>query len=402
MARFHVTRFSYLLVIVLATLVLGTGTIRAMTLSNCGSWTVASSPNAGADDVLYGAAAVPGTNQIWSVGRFDGSDGFYHTLTELWDGSSWSLVPSPNVANTNNLLNGVAVLSVSDVWAVGLSNSDGIHPGLTLIEHWNGSSWSIVSSPNPTDFNFMNAVAAISTNDVWAVGDYENNKGIYKTLTEHWDGTSWSIIASPSHGDFDSLQGATAIATNNVWAVGSFSKQRTQTLIEHWDGSTWSIVSSPNVGKGVSHDNYLEGVTAVSGNANDIWAVGKYYNPGTPHGYHTLVEHWDGSSWKVVKSPDPGGMGGNPILYAVAAVSASDVWAVGYSINPNAAYLTLIVHWDGSNWSVVPSPNPGGEANGDASVLYGVAAASAHNVQAVGYYQTGVFIPTVTLAESYC
>jgi hypothetical protein len=372
---------------------------------NCGSWNVAPSPNAGADDILSGVAPVPGTQQFWAVGRYDGSDGFYHTLTEHRGGRNWSIVPSPSVGNSNNVLNGVGVVSANDVWAVGLYNSDGIHPGLTLTEHWNGTSWTIVSSPSPTDFNFMNAVAGISANDVWAVGDYENNKGIYKTLTEHWDGTSWSIIPSPSRGDFDSLQSLAAISANNVWVVGSYyntRRQQTQTLIEHWDGTSWSIVSSPNVGKGEVHDNYLVGVAAVSGNASDIWAVGKYYNPGTPHGYHTLVEHWDGSSWRVVKSPDPGGMGGNPILYAVAAVSASDVWAVGYFINPNAAYLTLIVHWDGSNWSVVPSPSPGGEANGDASVLYGVAAASAHDVQAVGYYQTDAFIPTVTLAESYC
>jgi hypothetical protein len=83
------------------------------------------------------------------------------------------------------------------------------------------------------------------------------------------------------------------------------------------------------VGKGASHDNYLVGVAAVSGNASDIWSVGKYYNPGTPHGYHTLVEHWDGSSWRVVKSPDPGGMGGNPILYAVAAASSHNVQGRG-------------------------------------------------------------------------
>src|SRR6185312_16572230 len=174
MKRFQVTRLSYLLVIALATLLLGGGTVNAMVPLSCGSWNVVSSPSPGGDDVLFGAAAVPGTNQIWSVGRFDGSDGFYHTLTELWDGSSWSLVPSPNVANTNNLLNGVALVSASDVWAVGLSNSDGIHPGLTLIEHWNGTSWTIVSSPSPTDFNFFNAVAGASANDVWAVGDYEN------------------------------------------------------------------------------------------------------------------------------------------------------------------------------------------------------------------------------------
>ena len=146
-----------------------------------------------------------------------------------------------------------------------------------------------------------------------------------------------------------------------MWAVGSYyntSRQQTRTLIEHWDGTSWSIVSSPNVGKGEVHDNYLVGVAAVSGNASDIWAVGKYYNPGTPHGYHTLVEHWDGTSWSVVASPDPGGPGGNPILYAVAAVSASDVWAVGFT-GSRTQQQTNVLHWDGSTWTRVPAPSPG-------------------------------------------
>ena len=244
-------------------------------------------------------------------------------------------------------------------------------------------------------------MAAISANDVWAVGAYVNSKQIYQTLTEHWNGSSWSIIPSPSQGEEDILTGVTAISSNDVWTVGSYyntHRSQVQTLIEHWGGTSWSMVSSPNIGKGNKDDNHLRGVTAVS--ASDIWAVGEYNS--TTLGLQALIEHWNGSSWSLVKSPSLGGSGENPILYAAAAVSTSDVWAVGFYNNTNGAWLTLIEHWNGSKWSVVPSPSPGGLNFENYSVLYGVAALSAHDVQAVGYYDTSDTTPSYSLIELYC
>src|SRR5205823_11017357 len=92
-----------------------------------------------------------------------------------------------------------------------------------------------------------------------------------------------------------SLSGVTAVSTNDVWAVGSSTQNGTaynfpRTLIEHWNGTTWSVISSPNVGSGW---NLLSGVTAVS--ANNVWAVG-YYQQGTSTTapYASLTQHWDG------------------------------------------------------------------------------------------------------------
>src|SRR5207253_7101542 len=87
--------------------------------------------------------------------------------------------------------------------------------------------------------------------------------------------------------------------------------------------------------------------------ATDVWAVGFYGPFSGPT--HTLVEHWDGTSWSVVPSPDPSASGS--ILYGITAVSANDVWAVGdYPYGSAGGHVTLTEHWDGSSWSVVPSP----------------------------------------------
>src|SRR5262249_7387823 len=143
----------------------------------------------------------------------------------------------------------------------------------TLTEHWNGTAWSVVPSPNVgAGHNYLNAVAAVAANDVWAVGNTLTDSSNDSTLIEHWDGSSWTVVPCPNPGaTFNSLGSTTALAANNIWAAGSSSDDgnNSQTLIVHWDGAAWSAVSSPNVGAG---RNYLSDMAAV--NANDIWAVG--------------------------------------------------------------------------------------------------------------------------------
>ncbi len=130
-------------------------------------------------------------------------------------------------------------------------------------------------------------------------------------------------------------------------------------MTEHWNGSAWSIVASPNIG---SVDNELFGVVSIA--PNDAWAVGE---EASGSDYHTLTEHWNGSTWSVVPSPDPDSSAGyNPELTGVAALANNDVWAVGYyegSQNSNKDYITLIEHWNGAQWAIVDSPNPGSASN---------------------------------------
>src|SRR5205823_12238319 len=123
----------------------------------------------------------------------------------------------------------------------------------------------LVSSPSPgpiSKYDFLVGVAAISTNNVWAVGYYDNGYGL-KTLIEHWDGMQWKLVSSPNHpgSSGDSLNGVIAISTTDIWAVGSYtsSSGNAQTLTEHWNGTQWSMVASPNFG---SHYNFLYAGTA--------------------------------------------------------------------------------------------------------------------------------------------
>src|SRR5205807_495772 len=114
----------------------------------------------------------------------------------------WSAVKSPNLNFQNNELTSISALSANDIWAVGNAWDGSIDvqgaPQLTLIEHWNGKKWSIIPSPDPSAykpylFNNLYGVTAISTNNVWAVGEVYYTQ-VPSPLIEHWNGTRWSVV----------------------------------------------------------------------------------------------------------------------------------------------------------------------------------------------------------------
>ncbi|HEY2713763.1 MAG TPA: hypothetical protein VGI60_14710 [Chthoniobacterales bacterium] len=320
-------------------------------------WQVISSPNGprGINE-LHGVSALT-ENDVWAVGESSDTERVTSvTLVEHWNGTQWLVIPSPNPSSTQNAFNAVAAAAANDVWAVG---SASVGPNPILIEHWNGTAWSVVPNPpSSKPITDLTALAVVSANDVWAVGigTVEDELG---TATLHWDGTAWSVVPSPNVVPEvnNTLAGVTAIASNDVWAVGTqqpTSLTDPHTLILHWDGSQWSIVPSPNFG-GSTVGNHLVAASGVS--SNDVWAVGS-----SEAG--TLTEHWDGSRWSVVATPGNGSE--FPIaLYGVVALASSNVWNVGEQLACSSCGLsqTLTERWNGRKWAVASSPNVGSDHN---------------------------------------
>ena len=268
------------------------------------------------------------------------------TSTSRENCGNWNIVSSSTSTYPNNILSAVTALSAKNVWAVGYSSGKSGAFHKTLIEHWDGVQWSLISSPNPGVSSHLSGVAALSAKNVWAVGysTMSRTNGITNVLIEHWNGTQWNIVPSPNAGSPSVLFGVAALSAKNVWAVGSYyNGSHNQALIEHWDGVQWSIISNPNEG------NQLSGIAAIT--ANDIWAVGE----GATSGNQALIEHWDGTQWSIISSPSPDGL---DQLFGVTALSTNDVWAVGSTFNNGATlFNTLIEHWDGTQWTIVSSPN---------------------------------------------
>lgn len=349
-------------------------------------WNTLASPRIGEEGNLL-AVTAQSANDVWAVGQYEDVDSVEHTLTERWDGSQWTNVASPSPGRKYNVLTGVSAVSANDVWAVGHQiGADGVT--MQLIEHWDGTTWSVVSAPVASKTSSdLTGVAGLAANNVWAVGSFAVAASTStpsaplsrRPLIEHWDGTAWSVVSAPvppraqnEATVSDTLNAVTALSATNIWAVGGG-------WTEHWDGHAWSIVQSDN-------PYVLTGVSAVS--ANDIWAVGSGTNDnvvGCAGPSFILSEHWDGSRWSGVPVAIPSQQAVNSIsLTSVAAVSTHDVWAVGgiSSIlmgDRRPAYTPVIEHWDGTAWRVVTGPS-------DVTTrgLTGVAASSGGTVWAVG------------------
>lgn len=372
-----------------------------------GSWQKISSPNvSGATLVsneLLGVTAVS-ENDVWAVGWAQDPNGpsfTKRTLIQHFDGSLWSIVPSPNPpADTISKLHAVSAASTNDVWAVGSSHNGG-PPARTIIEHWDGTLWSIVPSPSPdSQLNELHGIAALSANNVWAVGyrGGTRNETPLETLILHWDGVSWRQVPSPNiAGGANQLSGITAISANDIWAVGSAGGAP---LTMHWDGNAWSVVPV-RVSSGLSTERF----TAVSGTAaNDVWVVGQGKGIFTNQTFAT-IRHWNGNHWseKVchaasASNPPDSYEGGGPDAYftGVAAAASNDVWAVGaLGSGP------MILHWDGRAWTTVTHPR----AFPNAAVLRAVATSRGGSAWGVGleiqFDSSGSVTPNRTLINSY-
>jgi len=348
-------RFAVLVLAFLCLLIVPLGSARSSGLGNLPAWGTEPSPNAGFPQNAFAGVSALSATDAWAVGRY-AAGGFDHPqpLVEHWNGGGWSSVSVP--WNQESELLGVAAVSANDVWMVGGYQSS----GSALIAHWNGTSITEVTHPNPGQFNRLYAVTAISANDVWAVGEYTNP--ISRPLALHWDGSTWTQVATPTTDNYEQLYGVTAVAPNDVWAVGDDGNS---TLALHWNGSQWTRVATPSPGFSAT----LRSVSASPDGT--IWAVGDT-------GPDSLTLRWDGSAWTLVPSPSPGQSFLD--LNGVVSISPTDAWAVGvYDVAGN--WKTLTMHWDGVSWTVVSSPSPDPTLNR----LDGVAALSGSLVWAVGH-----------------
>jgi hypothetical protein len=320
----------------------------------------------------FNGVAATSAGNAWAVGYEPGL-----TLIQRWTGKAWKTVPTLTLGPPDGDFYGVAATSASNAWAVGYYPGETSSSG-TLIAHWNGKTWKQVRSPND-GHSVLTGVAVTSARNAWAVGEAGTG-----SLIVHWNGKAWRRVPSPSPGPQGSaLYAVAATSANNAWAVGNSDDESTfTTLILHWNGKVWRRVPSPRPAVAP----VLYGVSATS--ATNAWAVG--YTAVYAEGWKTLILHWNGKTWKQVPSPDPVAVSSSEltwnILQSVAATSAGNAWAVGYSEKSLQGSKTMILHWNGKTWKQVRSPNP---FCATCDSLYGVTATSARSAWAVGTVNVG-------------
>lgn len=337
---------------------------------------VVKTPNpqrASSNDLFAAGASSP--NDIWAVG-----------LTAIhYDGTGWTGYTLPGIDGViGQQMKAVAVISPTNAWAVGSYRASNTANGDIL--HWDGTQWSGFANPAASGY-YLVSMAAISASDIWA-------GGCIPAAFEHFDGTQWTWVDSAGGSGVEGescVQGISAISTNDVWAVGWTQNgvDIDSTQIQHWDGTQWTLTPSPNAGTG---SNQLFGVVALAD--DNVWAVGTYIEKpetGIELPNKSLIEHWDGASWTVVPSPnlDFGGYARDNILQGVVAVAADDLWAFG-SVDSNPGpespdlLITLVLHWDGTAWSITPSPNPARDPSDVVDQIFGGVVTGPGSVWLVG------------------
>jgi hypothetical protein len=374
-------------------------------------WASQTSANSSAtqNNAFQGVACVSATN-CWGVGYYYNSSSKYQAFVEQYDGTSWSWGSAWNSSSiANNYLQGITCLSATNCWAVGYYMPSSVWQ--TLVEHYDGTSWTHVTSPNvsTSQHNYLMSVTCTSSSNCWAVGVY-TTPTYQQTVGMQYNGVSWSLVTIPNTSPTldNRLEGVTCVSASDCWTAGSakISSGKWQTLTEHYAGSSWSIVTSPNAT--TSQDNLLHGVVCVNG--SDCWAIGYAGNSSGVH--QTLVLQYNGSSWSIITSPNQSAYEGE--LGGVTCTGVNDCIGVGYYCQSSActgstSRQTEIEQWDGTSWYIADGTNTGGSSNrNDLRAVACVPGAAPDNCAAVGYYceassncTGGTNASSQTLAEQY-
>lgn len=345
--------FSAALVLVITASLLAGGRNVSASCGPVYCWTLVSSPNKGsADNVLTSVYEITSSN-IWSVGWYVNSSGVDQTLTENYNGTSWSIVSSPNQGSSHNVLKGVTYprnsINPANVWAVGYYINTSSY-NQTLIEKYDGTSWSIVSSPNQgSNNNELRGVATNQPSNAWAVGDYYDSvAGIYKTLVERWNGSSWSTTSSDNPGSNGNyLYSVSVVDNNDAWADGYYvdSSGQERPMLLEWNSTTSNWDNHSGDLPSLSHFGTLYSISFLS--TSEGFAVGNVNDTGV------VIFHYYSSSWHN-ESPTTGSY-----LTGVDYMATNSAMAVGYTSGGPISY-----YWDGTSWTSEGSASSDGVSNG--------------------------------------
>jgi hypothetical protein len=294
-------------------------------------------------------------------------------VAERWDGTAWSVVPTPNPPGAVvSSLNGVSCSSATACTAVGTYQTQEVFA--PLVERWNGIAWRVQPSPRPAGrlLSPLAAVSCAATNACTAVGcHFDGNIGCLASLAEEWDGAAWRIRSTPP--TVLSLNGVSCTSASTCMAVGiGDNNGRRATLAERWNGSTWTVVPSPNPNGG-----QLVKLFGVSCPTTVCIAVGSYAD--RLGDVVTLAERWDGAKWRIHPTANP--RGGEIILSGVACRAATACTAVGNYQTGTGTTFTLAERWNGATWTIQPTPNPQG---GIVEGIFGVSCSATSACTAVG------------------
>jgi hypothetical protein len=359
---------------------------RSEAAPQCNDWNPVPTPNVGNSVTrLTGVTALSG-NDAWAVGLWRDDPSPFGALAMRWDGTSWTEIGLPGTSHLgwDPEIDGVESASNGDVWLVGKVSTPYPTNLLPLVIRWRGGSFDFVDTvtlrpqtvyPFAARGGTLAEVAALAPDDIWAVGQgggFGDASSSTTPVAVHWDGSSWTEVDVPLVANrHHELTDVVAIASDDVWAVGDYRNVAGtfRAVTYHWNGTAWSYVHNP------IEDIFQSGLSdIVATGPSDVWAIGGADSAGV------LLMHWDGTQWSLMPPPpDSGG--------SLAAVGPNDLWASGW----NGFW-----HWDGSAWTGFPASVPGASyviRSGGMEIVGGC------DIWSVGFWTLADGITSFTLAE---
>jgi hypothetical protein len=292
-------------------------------------------------------------------------------LAEGWNGTVWSVQTTPIPAGATTMeWRGVSCTSSTACTVIGDASGTS---QLIFAERWNGTQWSVQAISNPVGATnvSLNKVSCASSTSCTAVGSYTAS-GTTSTLVESWNGTGWSAQTSPNPTGATSsyLLGVSCTAAAACTAVGFYTNSKSEELplAERWNGTEWVIQTTPNPAESINTSLF-----AVSCTSSTVCtAVGHQTK-------NALAEHWNGTEWSIQATPART----ESVLYGLSCTASTACTAVGRYNNTEGKTVTLAEGWNGTEWSAQTTPNPTGTTS---SYLSGTSCTAAAACTAVGQY----------------
>lgn len=311
-----------------------------------------------------------------------GADRTFVTAPARWTEED---LPQPPNSGGGHWATGVSCVGSEECVAVGANWNLEVHTRATLAEFWDGTSWTVMDTPNPPGLDegwshnwyaWLTSVSCVSSTACVAVGYYRDPSEIVKPMAEVWDGEEWTLNALlwPEGAQLTQLTGVSCAKATGCTIVGRYQQSgKEKALILRWDGISWTTQAAPVPETATS--SWLSGVSCSATTA--CTAVGGY-DYGT-NGTATLALRWNGSAWAIQPTPNPGPRS-DAQLHSVSCPTATACTAVGY-YRIGYTDVGLAANWDGSSWTAQFPPTPEEEG-----ALSNVSCISATVCTAVGSY----------------
>jgi hypothetical protein len=349
--------------------------------------------------LLYGVFCAS-ANDCWAVGQRS-SGAQLANLMLHWNGRSWSQSAVPNPSKADDELFNVRCLSATDCWTVGqyLKGNAWLAEAL----HWTGKKWistkvAAYGGTGDNDATELYDSTCTASDNCWAVGSFGLGLAPPEkelNLSLHWNGKAWSKVPTPNPGgikltDSNFLGSVRCVSASDCNAAGAYGSIYTAKDIQlnevlHWNGKHWTWIHVPNpAGTGDDTENQIEALAC--GARTSCWGAGLAGRDKPTQTYANEILHWNGSTWTTAKIPNPGGTktGDSNFLFGATCDGSANCWAVGDYRNSDGADVNEALHWNGTRWSYVGTPNPAGSESLDRNGLYQVRCTSSTNCWAVG------------------